>query len=62
MNSNKKAISLPFILISTKDSPDNEVEISYGENNTSLNIAMKEPMKRIGDADTLIRLGLYKVD
>lgn len=26
-----------------------------------MNIAMKKPMKCIGDADTLIKLGLYKV-
>lgn len=52
---------MPFILVSTKDSPDNEVEISFGDNNRSLNIAMKKKMKCIGDADTLIKLGLYKV-
>ena len=55
------SISLPFILVATKDCPENEVEISFGDQNKSLNIAMKKPMKCIGDADTLIRLGLYKV-
>jgi hypothetical protein len=55
-------INLPFIIVSTKDSPDNEVEISFGENNKSLNIAMKKPMKCMGDADTLMKLKLYKVD
>ena len=53
---------MPFILVSTKDSPDNEVEISFGEGNRSLNIAMKKPMKCIGDADTLLKLKLYKLD
>jgi hypothetical protein len=48
-------------LVSTKDCPENEVEISFGDNNRTLNIAMKKPMKCIGDADTLIKLGLYKV-
>ena len=57
-----QSISLPFILVSTKDSPDNEVEISFGDCNRSLNIAMKKPMKCIGDADTLMKLRLYKVD
>ncbi|CDW76479.1 transcription factor-like protein dpb-like [Stylonychia lemnae] len=56
-----KSVSLPFILVSTKDCPDNEVEISFGEQNKSLNIAMKKPMKCIGDADTLIKLEMYKV-
>lgn len=54
-------INLPFIIVSTKDNPDNEVEISFGENNKSLNIAMKKPMKCMGDADTLMKLKLYKV-
>jgi hypothetical protein len=53
---------LPFILVCTKDSPDNEVEITFGENNNSLNIAMKKPLKCIGDADTLMKLKMYKVD
>ena len=57
----EKAISLPFILVSTKDTPENEVEISFGEGNHSLSIAMKKSMKCIGDTDTLMKLGMYKV-
>lgn len=56
-----KQIQLPFILVTTKDCPDNEVEISFADSNRSLNIAMKKPMKCIGDADTLMKLGFYKV-
>ena len=57
-----KTINLPFILASTKDCPDNQVDIIYGDGNRSLNIAMKKPMKCIGDADALMQLGMYKVD
>jgi hypothetical protein len=53
---------LPFIVVSTKDCPDNEVEISFGESNKSLNIAMRKPMKCIGDADTLMKLKMFKVN
>jgi len=48
--------------VSTKDCPENEVEISFGEQNKSLNIAMKKPMKCIGDADSLVKLDMYKVN
>ena len=48
--------------MSTKDSIDNEVEIIYNDDKTSVNVAMKKPFLCYGDADTLIQLGLYKVD
>ena len=48
--------------MSTKDSHDNEVDITYGENLTMLNIAMKKPLSCYGDADTLMMLKMYKVD
>ncbi len=47
--------------MSTKDSPDNELEFSYGDQNRTLNIAMKKPLKCIGDADTLVKMEMYKV-
>lgn len=52
-----RTIALPFILVSTTDTPDNEVstiarlnselqvEIAYGDDKTQLNIAMKKPLK-----------------
>ena len=52
---------MPFILISTKDSAENEVDLSFGEKNKTLNISMKKQMKCIGDADVLDNLGLYRV-
>jgi hypothetical protein len=57
-----RILHLPFILVSTKDSPSNEIDLVYSEDNTSVNIAMKEPFKCYGDADTLMQLGMYKVD
>jgi hypothetical protein len=57
-----KYLQLPFILIATKDTADNEVELSYGEKNRTLNISMKKHMKCVGDADVLVNLGLYKVE
>lgn len=55
-------LNLPFILVSTKDSPENEVDITYEDQMTFLNIAIKMPFKCFGDADTLMQLGMYKVD
>lgn len=57
-----RVLSLPFILVSTKDSPDNEVDINYEDQMTKLNIAIKMPFKCFGDADTLMQLDMYKVD
>lgn len=48
--------------MSTKDSPDNEVDITYREGFTMLNIAMKKPLKCYGDVDALMQLGMYKTD
>lgn len=55
-------IHLPFVLVSTKDCPENELEFSYGDQNKTLNIAMKKPLKCIGDADTLVKMELYRVN
>jgi hypothetical protein len=48
-------------LVATSDSPDNEVDLLYSEDNSSLNISMKKPFDFYGDADTLMKLGLYRV-
>ena len=41
---------------------DLQVDITFGEKNQVLNIAMKKPLKCYGDVDTLMQLGMYKVD
>lgn len=56
-----QTVSLPFVLISTQDTLENEVEISFGEKNQTMNIAMKKQMNFIGDVDALMKLGMYKV-
>lgn len=61
LSSVDRYLPLPFILIATRDTVDNEVELSYGEKNKTLNISMKKHMKCVGDADVLVNLGLYKV-
>lgn len=55
-----KVVKLPFILVATKDSSDNEVELSYGPGNRSLKIETKKPLKCIGDVDALMKLKFYR--
>jgi hypothetical protein len=47
-------------LITTKDSPDNKIDLIY-EVNGSLNVAVKKEMNCIGDIDTLMMLKFFKV-
>lgn len=54
-------MKLPFIMLATTDSPDNEIDISYGEGYNYLNIAMRKNLNVIGDVDTLMMLGFYRV-
>ena len=57
---NATAVRLPFILVCTRDSPDNEVEFFFGEDGKNLSIAMKQQMRCVGDADVLLRLGFCR--
>lgn len=57
---NDKQVKLPFILIATRDSPDNEIELTFGPGDQQLNVAMKQPLKCIGDVDALMKLKFYR--
>jgi len=54
-------VRLPFVLLATKDSPENEIDLTYGPQCQTLSIAMKKPFTCIGDVDTLIKLGFSHV-
>lgn len=55
-------IKLPFILISTKDCPENEIELTKSQDGRNLNIAMKKPLNFYGDIDALMKLKFFRAD
>ncbi len=54
-------MKLPFIMLATSDTQENEMEIQYGPKYNHLNISMKKDLNIIGDVDTLMMLGFYRV-
>jgi len=55
-----RKIPLPFILLATEDSPENEIELTYGDGLRTIRIAMKKEINCMGDVDTLMKLRFYR--
>ena len=48
--------------MATEDSRDNEIDVTYGEANRNIRIAVKKEIKCIGDVDTLMKLRFFRVN
>lgn len=48
--------------MATEDCTDNEIDVTYGEANRNIRIAVKKEIKCIGDVDTLMKLRFFRVN
>ena len=55
-------VHLPFVVMATEDSLDNEIDVTYGEGNRNIRIAVKKEIKCIGDVDSLMKLRFFRVN
>ena len=54
-------VHLPFILVATEDSTDNEIDVAYDKDKRNALIEVKKEIHCIGDVDALMNLQFYRV-
>ena len=52
---------LPFILLATEDSTDNEIDITTAKDRRNVRIEVKKEINCIGDVDALMNLQFFRV-
>jgi hypothetical protein len=57
-----EVINFPFILLSTKNQRDNEIQLNFSNDKRKLDICVKQPVDLMGDMDALIELGMHQVE
>ena len=48
--------------MTSEDTTDNEIDVTYGEGSRNIRLAVKKEIKCIGDVDTLMKLRFFRVD